>query len=253
MIIEVVDRLQTWVGGGGRMDSTTLVALTSALSSMQASLQTLVAQGAARDLRETARDLRETARDLRETARDLCETARHDALIAQGGTHMAALDRVLRGVSALQLRGEDCSSSPQRSPFARVSRAAVGDRALAALAAGDADQSFAPTAGPAALTPALLASLHAASSEEALVGLVLPQLRELMGCGAAGGAAATAHDACARVLIDGQGHSWLDSLAERLPSSRREKPDMFLVPAPCWSGEPAAAPPQAKLPRARCS
>jgi hypothetical protein len=226
-------------------------AFSTALGPLQTSLQVLVAQGeardqreAARDQRETARDQRETARDQRETARDLRETARFEALLGQGSAHTAALDRVSgvllsvsRSISTLQLRSE---GSPQHSPFAQVSRAEVGERVLAFLSASGADVSFLPTAGPAALTPALLDSLSGATKEGELVALVLPQLRELLGCGAAGAAAAAAaHDACARELIDGQGHAWLDSLTEPLPSSRREKPDLFLVPAPLWHRKPS--------------
>jgi hypothetical protein len=221
---------------------TLTAALTGALSPLLETLQTLAAQGidtraretardardAARDARETARDAREAARDARETVRDARETARFDALLHQGSAHTAALEELARGMATLQWH----EGSLQRSPYAAVNRGEVGEKALALLASLGADHASTPSAGPAALSPALLASLPLASSEAALVQLLLPRLRELLGCGAAADP-----DPCARVLIDGQEHCWLDSLTQSLPSSSREKPDLFLVPAPCWSGK----------------
>ena len=221
-------------------------ALTTALAPLLASLQVLTAQGeaakerdeareareTARDTRETARDARETARDARETARDAREEARFGAIMAQGEAHAALLDRVASAQGAL------VEGSPHRSPFSHVSKAEVGGRALALLAAAGADESAVPAAGPAALQPALLACLRSASTEGELVALVLPRLRELLGCGGGGRRGRAPRDACARLLVDGQGHPWLDHLAPAppLPSSRRERPDLFLLPEPCLQG-----------------
>jgi hypothetical protein len=226
-----------------------VTALTTALAPLLASLQVLTAQGeaakerdvaretreTARDARETARDARETARDARESARDVREEARFGAIMAQGNAllaqsraHAALLDRVASAQGAL------VEGSSHRSPFSHVSKAEVGGRALALLAAAGADESAVPDAGPAALQPALLACLRSASTEGELVALVLPHLRRLLGCGGGGRAP---RDACARLLVDGQDHPWLDHLAPApLPSSRREKPDLFLLPEPCLQG-----------------
>jgi hypothetical protein len=179
------------------------------------------ARDASRDARDIARDARDIARDAREIARDAHEIARDAREIARDALAKARHDELM---SCL------CTGSPQHPPFfPSLQAAAAGAQALQALAG--CISSPAPSKGPPAASPLAVLAMCTASDEASLVYFLTPTLQLLR----SSSAAQLAADPCAPVLVSSERRPWLDGWHVPL-GKLRIKPDLFLVPAPCWRG-----------------
>ena len=127
-----------------------------------------------------------------------------------------------------------------------VTAANVGQTAIEALRSSRPSRItvFEPTAGDAAVSMELLATLRECTTEGALVSALLPTLCALRGLDAA---AAPSTDPCPLVMVNSERSRWLDSLYDPpLPDAQRKKPDAFVTWSPCLtersrSGAAAAA------------